>query len=78
MASVVVEYQFESDPGDGAWRKLSTCLAVREIRPVVAYCSRDRTRQVRVYEAADAENVRQAHRAADVAFRSCWTADSSP
>jgi hypothetical protein len=75
MALVIVEYQFESPPGDDALKKLEVCLAVREVTPVAAYRSHDRRRQVRIFEAAHAEAVREAHHSSEFAFIACWPAD---
>jgi hypothetical protein len=75
MPLVVVEYQFESPPDDDAENKLAVCLAVREVTAVAGYRSLDRLRQVRIFEAAHAEAVREAHHSSQFTFVACWTAD---
>ena len=76
MAVVVVEYQFESAPAEDALHRLEHCLLVREVQRVASYRSRDGLRQIGVFEAADAESVREAHRSSAFAFAACWNADS--
>jgi hypothetical protein len=74
MALVVVEYQFATAPTEEAVRKLETCLLVREVQRVASYRARDGLRQVSIFEASDAESVREAHRSSSMPFAACWNA----
>ena len=76
-ANVLVTRSFE-DPVElqdiqaiedaGAW-----CLETRDVRFIRTYFSADRKRMVCLYEAPDAESVRQAQREAGVPFDDAWS-----
>lgn len=78
METVVVE-RLLSEPRafetlDAIERRASACFQLRGIRAVRSYFSRDGRRLICIYEAPDAEAVRQANRAAGLDFDSVWTA----
>lgn len=54
------------------------CFQLYGVRHVHSYFSKDRKRMICVYEAPDAEAVRQANRIAGVPFERVWTADVYP
>lgn len=56
-------------------RQASSCLELYQIRHLRSYFSRDRTRLICLYEAPDAEVVREANRKGGMPFDSVWTAD---
>jgi len=75
-ANIVVERQFEDgvtlqeiqDIEDaGIW-----CLETRDVRFIRTYFSADQKRMLCLYEAPDAESVRQAQRQAGVPFDDVW------
>jgi hypothetical protein len=79
MEIVVVE-RLLSEPRtfeslDAVERAASACFQLRGVRPVRSFFSRDGRRLICIYQAPDAEAVRQANRAAGLAFESVWTAD---
>jgi Protein of unknown function (DUF4242) len=55
--------------------KLGPCLMARSVNWLHSYYSNDRKRQVCVFEAVDAETVRQAFRSAGVRFERVWDGD---
>ena len=73
MGIYVVEETFEPaiDAGglDGYTDKLSPCLRTYDVKWVASYVARDGSQCVCVYEANDAESVRQAYRSAQVPFQ---------
>lgn len=78
METVVVE-RLLSEPRafeslDAVQRRASACFNLRGVRPVRSYFSRDGRRLICIYEAPDAEAVRQANRAAGLDFDNVWTA----
>jgi hypothetical protein len=79
MATVVAEYRYEEpltvERHERDAPRLADCLEVREARLVRTHVSRDRTRRISVFEAADAESVRNAHRSANIHFESIWPAE---
>jgi hypothetical protein len=79
MARVVVEQVFdppmsEADYGSFA-KRLDPCLEVRHSMWRRSYVSPDRRRMTCEFEAPDAEVVREAMRAAGLAFERVWTAE---
>jgi hypothetical protein len=52
--------------------QVSPCLPVYDVTRLHSFISRDGTRCVCVYEAADAEAVRHAYRAAGANFDNAW------
>lgn len=78
MEQVVVERTFpepvefadvQAQEDAHAW-----CLEAHNVRFLCTYFSRDRTRMICVYEAPDAESVRQAQTKADMPFDRIWSA----
>ena len=55
----------------------AACFELHRVRPVRRYFSKDRTRLICIYEAPDAEAVRQANRTAGLPFDCVWTAEES-
>jgi hypothetical protein len=80
MSLVILERAFEpaTDAAGLAQEnaKLSTCLAVREVSFVSAWLAQSGKRAIFVYEAADAESVRNGYRSAGVVFERAWTGDA--
>ena len=76
MPMIVVERTFDPPMTDEAHHlaaeKLNPCCKLRNVRWVRSYMSEDRRRGFCQFEAADAETVREAHRAAGVPFASAW------
>jgi hypothetical protein len=54
--------------------RFSWCLEMRNVRFLHTYFSADRQRMMCVYEAPDAESVRDANRQAGLPFERVWTA----
>jgi hypothetical protein len=75
---IIAEYREDEPLVAQEWAKqaalLADCLEVREARLVASYVSIDGTRRISVFEALDAESVRNAHRSASVRFREVWAA----
>jgi len=55
-------------------KALAPCIAERDVRWVASHFSADGLRSVCVYEAADAERVREANRTAGMPFDKVWPA----
>lgn len=72
MTTVIAEYVHESPLDEAALAaqvtKLARCLEIREIKWVRSFLSLDRRTQFSVFEAADAELVREAHRMLGMSF----------
>jgi hypothetical protein len=81
VATVVAEYRYEEPSTVEQYERdaprLADCLEVREASLVRTHVSRDRRRRISVFQAADAESVRNAHRSSNVRFEAIWTADES-
>lgn len=80
MGLYVVEYAL--DPAAAAARPallagLRRCLAVREVRPVARFASKDGVREIAAFEAGSAEAVIEAHRSSGVPFAACWPAEAA-
>ena len=79
MATVVAEYRYEEPLTVEQYARdaprLADCLEVREAKLVRTHVSRDRTRRISIFEAVDAETVRNAHRSANVRFEAIWPAE---
>ena len=78
MPMIVVEERFDppvdmSKPPPHT-EKLSPCLPDRGITWVASYVGADGSRCVCIYDAPDAESVRQAYRIAGVPFTAAWPA----
>lgn len=78
MAFLIVEYEYESPVTDDELAansaKVSPCLDARGIKWVQSYVASDRKRGLCVFEAADAESVRESFRRANVRFQRVWPA----
>src|SRR5690349_5808891 len=78
MASVMVEYAFESPMSDEDLgkmaKKLDDCLEIRDGTWVRSSLSLDRRRMVCEFEAPDADSVRDALRSAGHTFERVWPA----
>ena len=57
-----------------AGEALGPCIAARDITHVSSHLAADGTRSICIYEAADAERVREANRAAGAPFEKVWLA----
>jgi hypothetical protein len=79
MAHLVVEYRHDPPLTDEELQKrgqrLGPCLEAHGVRWVSTYLSTDRRRQVCLYDAADAEAVRESFRSAAIDFEWVWVAD---
>jgi predicted RNA-binding protein with PIN domain len=79
MPFVIVETAFDppitQDEFDEMAAKTSKCLEEREAHWLTSYFSVDRRRRICVFDAKDAESVRQAYRTSGAQFERVWTAD---
>ena len=79
MALVIVETVFDppitQDEFDALAARTYTCLAERHATWVTSYMAVDRRRRVCVFDAPDAEAVRQAYRLSGVKFDRVWAAE---
>jgi hypothetical protein len=79
MATVIVETVFDppitQEEFDALAERTSPCLAERHATWVTSYFAVDRRRRICVFEAGDAEAVRQAFRLSGVKFERIWAAD---
>ncbi len=57
-----------------AGEKLTPCIQERDITHLASHFANDGSRSVCVYEAADAERVREANRTAGAPFERVWSA----
>jgi uncharacterized protein DUF4242 len=60
---------------DAQAMKVAPCLDERHARWVTSYMSLDRRRRICVFEALDAEAVREAYRMSGVKFERAWVAE---
>lgn len=79
MTLVIVERQFE-EPVDfekllGSEEEAAWCVELYRVRYLRTYLSADRRRMVCLYEAPDAEAVRQVQRQSGTPFERIWPAD---
>lgn len=78
MAHIVVEFEFATPISDEVIERnvgvLRPCLEVRSIRKLGSVVSADRGRGFCLFEAPDAETVRELFRTAHVPFKSVWPA----
>ena len=78
MALILVEREFEEPVTFAEVQALEQasgdCFTLRSIEFLHSYFSADRTRMICVYEAADAESVREANRLAELPFSQVWSA----
>jgi hypothetical protein len=80
MSLLIVEERFDPpiDPDglNGYTDALSPCLKTYDVKWVSSFVARDGSQCICVYEAPDAEAVRQAYRAAEVPFQfKVWPAN---
>ena len=80
MATIILEQRFEGRPFDverfnAAQRRNAPCLRVHGVHHTVSYVTRDGLRMICVFEAPDAESVRDALRSADIPFDRVWSSD---
>ncbi len=79
MATIILEHHFEDRPFDvdryrDAQSRNAPCLDIHGVRHVVSYITPDRRRMVCVFEAPDAEAVRQTSRQLGYSYDSIWPA----
>jgi hypothetical protein len=79
MPLIILEATFDppvtEDQMDAIADRVSPCLDERHARWITSYMATDRRRRVCVFEAVDAEAVRQAYRMAGLKFDRVWTAE---
>lgn len=79
MASIVLERRF--DPGltsadlELMFERLGPCIDERDVRWIRSYLSASGQRMICLFDAPDAESVRQAYRMAGYPFESVWRGD---
>ena len=80
MPHVIVEYAFDppitEEEFDHMAEQLDPCLEGRDVRWVQSFLSLDRRRRICVFEAPDAEAVREAYRSARIGFERAWAAEA--
>jgi hypothetical protein len=80
MPHVIVEYAFDppitEEEFDRMAEQLDPCLEGRDVRWVQSFLSLDRRRRICVFEAPDAEAVREAYRSARIGFERAWAAEA--
>jgi hypothetical protein len=80
MPHIIVEYSFDppitEEEFDHVATKLEPCLEAREVRWVESFFALDRRSRICIYEAPDAEAVREAYRSAKVGFVRAWAAEA--
>ncbi len=79
MSLIIVESVFDppitEEEFDAMAGKVAPCLDERHATWVTSYFAVDRRRRVCVFEAKDAEAVRQAYRMSGVKFERVWAAE---
>jgi hypothetical protein len=79
MPRLIVEYVFDppatEEQFDVAWAKLTPCLQQRDVKWVRSLIAVDRRRRICVFDAPDAESVRESYRSAGVHFERVWSAE---
>lgn len=79
MPLVIVESAFDppitQEEFDAMAEKTAPCLDERQATWVTSYFSLDRRRRICVFEAKDAESVRQAYRMSGTKFERVWAAE---
>ncbi|HEY2748842.1 MAG TPA: nickel-binding protein, partial [Polyangia bacterium] len=79
MAKIIVETTFDPPISEAEFDAMADrvmpCLDERAATWVTSYFATDRRRRVCVFEANDAESVRQAYRMSGVKFDRVWAAD---
>jgi hypothetical protein len=80
MPHIIVQYAFNppltEEEFDAMAERLQPCLEARSVRWIESFFALDRSRRVCIFEAADAESVREAYRSAKVGFECAWAADA--
>ncbi len=78
MAILIVETTYDPPLTDELrlvhQEKLTPCMELRSVRWLHSYESADRRRKVCVFEAPDAESLREALRSAGIAYDRVWPA----
>lgn len=79
MATVILEHRFEGEPFDverynASQERTAPCLALHGVRHVASYVTPDGRRMICIFEAPDAEAVRQTARQLGFRYESVWTA----
>ena len=79
MPLIIIETSFDppvtDEEFDAIAARVTPCLDEREASWVTSYMATDRRRRICVFEAKDAESVRQAYRLSGVKFDNIWAAD---
>jgi hypothetical protein len=71
----VFEKPISEEEFDSLADRVTPCLEERHARWVTSYMALDRKRRICVFEAVDAEAVREAYRMSGVKFERAWTAE---
>jgi hypothetical protein len=79
VATIILEQRFEGRPFDverfnAAQQRNAPCLRVHGVQHTVSYVTRDGLRLICVFDAPDAEAVRQAARQLGYQYESVWPA----
>lgn len=79
MSLIIIETAWDKpitdEEFDAIAAQVTPCLDERDARWVTSYMATDRRRRVCVFEAKDAEAVRQAYRLSGVKFERIWAAE---
>ena len=79
MTRVIVERSFDApftqDDFDAASQRIGGCLDLYGVRWIGSHISADRRRMICVYEAADAQSVRDVQNVAQAQFDRVWSAE---
>jgi hypothetical protein len=79
MPLIIIETSFDppvtDEEFDAIAARVTPCLDEREASWVTSYMATDRRRRICVFEAKDAESVREAYRLSGVKFDRVWAAD---
>ena len=79
MSLIIIESSWEEPISDEEFdaiaARVTPCLDERQATWVTSYMATDRRRRVCVFEARDAESVRQAYRLSGVKFDRVWAAE---
>ena len=79
MSLIIIETAWDEPISDEAFdaiaAQVTPCLDEREARWVTSYMALDWRRRVCVFDAKDAEAVRQAYRLSGVKFERIWAAE---
>ena len=79
MSLIIIESSWDEPISDEEFdtlaERVTPCLDERQATWVTSYMATDRRRRVCVFEARDAESVRQAYRLSGVKFDRVWAAE---